>query len=95
VNATETDSGLLLELKDEVVPVCEYVEAFISEHDFRLTRFGNRCDSPAEWSGWVHSLRSHERHIALMCDRHMREMKAAICPNPVCLAPRLTDEHPI
>jgi hypothetical protein len=91
--AIETD--LAEEVKEDVVPACEHIEAYISEHDFKLTRFGERCKSPAEWTVMVHSLRSHLRHVAFICERHRQEMASAICPNPVCQAPRLSDVRPI
>jgi hypothetical protein len=91
MSSTATETDVFEQIKDDITPVCEYIEVFISNHDFKPTAFGKRCQSAAEWSGMIHSIRSHERRLSFMCDVHMNEFLHAVCPNPVCCAPRMTN----
>lgn len=95
MTATDTDTEILDKVKEDVPLVCDHYIVQIRKHDFTAAGGSEQCEAPAKWVGMVHSLITHDRSPAFLCDEHKDIFLNGLCPNPVCQAPRLTEVHPL
>lgn len=94
-NAVSTDTAVFQAIAMDAAPICDIVEMFISNHDFRKVRGGEECQEVAEYVALFHQADSHTRVWAKLCRDHMKRWAVGVCPNPVCQAPRLLDVRPL